>query len=211
MKVFESILSDKYILTHQSFHKKGKIHERENSCFQGLDAVSICFHPDNNVLANKLKSFGIVLTNELPAFEQFVNIPKPSIILDSNLLNRLPFRNCNGYKRLVDEIQVLSDIPLFYANAIGYKDITNNLVKEFKKYQNTIITKETLPFDSQYLLKYYEDIIIKKLQENFENIKIIKDLLQKYNYQLPIIDPLTGKIYENLELDEKTLRKSLNI
>lgn len=208
INIFENILIDKYILTHKSLREKGKIHERENSCYQGLNAISVCFHPINEALSKKFQSSGITITTELPAFYQFVDVCEPSIILDNNLLNELPYRSFGSYKRLIDEIQVLSNIPLSYAKAIGYKDITPDLTKRFHIYKSILVKKDNESYNKN-CIDYYENVLKKELEICYQNITIIKELLKKHNYLLNILDPLTGKKYQSFEEDEKEFKKTL--
>lgn len=152
IEVLEDILKSKYILTYESLRGRGIFHEREHLGFQG-NAISVCFHPENKILADKFKNVGIVLTYEEPAFDLFVNKANPSIIFSGDLLEKLPFRTFGGYKRMTDEIQVLSDISLDEMIAIGYPNDSDDLEK-------------------------------------------ISLLLDKYGYQVPIINPSSGKVYK---------------
>lgn len=165
--VLEDILKSKYILTYQSLRGKGIFHEREHLGHQGMNAISVCFHPNNKNLFLQFKDTCIPLTEEETGFNQFINTNNPSIILSPDILNKLSYRTFGGYKRLIDEIQILSDISLENMIAIGYG--------------NTDIEHQ---------------------QEKEYNLRKIKELLKKYNFDVPIINPLNGTIYE-----EKIIRK----
>lgn len=152
IEVLEDILKSRYILTYESLRGHGIFHEREHLGFQE-NAISVCFHPENEVLAKKFANIGIQLTYEPPAFNQFIIKNYPSIIFSDKLLQKLPFRSFGGYKRMTDEIQVLSDISLDEMIAIGYPNDSDDLEK-------------------------------------------ISLLLDKYGYQVPIINPSSGKVYK---------------
>lgn len=161
IEILENILKTRYILTCNSLRGIGIFHEREYLGYQGLDAVSVCFHPNNINLLSKFKNVGIELSEEAPGFNQFVDSNNPSIIFSSELLNKLNYRKFGGYKRMTDEIQILDDIPLEEMIAIGYGDVDIN-------YQ----------------------------QEKIYNIEKIRNLLNQYNYNIPIINPFTGSEYK---------------
>lgn len=156
IEVLSDILESKYVLTYEDLRKKGICHEREAFTNQGMNAISICFHPENNQLYESFKNICITINNGKRAFNQFVNTDKPSIIFSKEILSNLPFRTFGGYKRMIDEIQMLSSIPLEYMIAIGYGNSENNE----------------------------------------ESINKIKELLEKHNYNVPIINPVDGTNYE---------------
>lgn len=162
--VLEDILISGALLTHDSLRKKGIVHERECYSHQGSNAISLCFHPENFTLFKKFENSGITLNQEKPAFIKYVNIKKPSIILNKRLLDDLTYRQFSGYPRTIDEIQITEDIPLSYIEAIG------------------INLKNTSLEEQKYLLM------------------ALKDLLIKYHYDIPIINPYNGEHYHKGQL-----------
>ena len=72
---------------------------------------------------------------------------------------------------MTDEIQILSDISLKYVIAIGYGNNKMNNSSTDYSFQLT--------------------------NEWQSNLETIQKLLKKYNFQIPIINPVDGSVYEN--------------
>ena len=160
ISILEDIFTSGSLLTHDSLRQKGIVHEREIYSHQGSNAISICFHPHNLELFEKFKDTCIVLKNIKPAFVKYVNVSKPSIIFNQDLLNKLKYRQFGGYKRTVDEIQILGDIPLSYMEAIGF------------------------------------NLEGMTLEEQKHILETLSNLLKKYQYDVPIINPNNGTCYK---------------
>lgn len=202
--ILKDILSTGYILTHEGYRKiKGEPHEREVYSHQGQNAISLCFHPSNIKLKDEFSRVGIPLNYN--AFNAYVNQNMPSIILDSKLIDELKIRRFGGYPRTLDEIQVLDNIPLEYMQAIGYTDITPKFIEELQG----IIEKDILlkDIDPEFYDIYYENNILKVLQKQHSEVERIKALLMLYNYNVPIINPVNGKVWEDFETHEEKIKK----
>ena len=208
-QILENILSKGYILTTKSLNDQGIYCDRENISYQGTNAISICFHPANQALYTMFLNSGDTLQKEDSAFNMFVNIKSPSLVLSKKLLQDLSIRGlkyATSYKRMTDEIQVLSDISTKYVMAISYDNKISLYMKDFITYY--YLDK----FDYQY--------------SDFDNQNIakIQKILTKLNVDIPIIDPLTldeynkdnndemiKRCYKLVEQNEKTLRKTFKL
>ena len=82
-EILEDILKSKYILTCESLRRKGIFHEREHLGHQGMNAVSVCFHPSNDNLFTQFKNICISLKEEI--------IKEKKILLYFLMYNKYPF------------------------------------------------------------------------------------------------------------------------
>lgn len=198
IEILESILSHGFILNHNGL----------GNTLNG-NAVSLCFHPANEKLYEELKNSRNTSSCNQDAFSTFINNNNPSIVLSSTLLDELKDKNVGIYKSMRDEIHVLEDIPLKYMIAIGYGDSTTTHIQNLRM----LLGKHEK--DSQFyhdFTEYYYNVYIRNLLIIHQNnIKLIKLLLEKHNYQVPIIDPLTGKEYGSYKEENYKLKKELNL
>lgn len=199
INTLESIMKDGYILTRT--HLKNKGFNFANPCsYQGDNAISVCFHPDNKGLYELFKN-SYTQFREDSAYNLFINEFTPVIILNKQLLNDLTIQN-DSHLRMKDEIQVMNDIPLTYMTGIGVKD---NLTKYFisinnwrqNKYdENDIINIR----DFELQLHLYKNNLDKLLLDKFSLINNLEILKNEYHYDVQIVDINNGlPIYSRKE------------
>ncbi len=228
-QILENILSKGYILTTKSLNDQGIYCERENISYQGTNAISICFHPANQALYTMFLNSGDTLQKEDSAFNMFVNIKSPSLVLSKKLLQDLSIRGlkyATSYKRMTDEIQVLSDIPTKYVMAISYDNKISLYMKSLEQFLKTSqYTEEEKRYIKDFITYYYLDKFDYQYSDfDNQNIAKIQNILTKLNINIPIIDPLTldeynkdnndemiKRCYKLVEQNEKTLRKTFKL
>lgn len=211
-EVFDSILKYNYILTNNSLRYYGIPCDREIYSHQGSDAISICFHPSNEYLYNYFFNRGNTITSEDNAFNQFVKSNNPSIILKPSVIKELRIRENTGYKRMTDEIQVLENIPLDYMWAIGYGSFLEAYKESLDNYLYLNKKDEKTLKKISFLYKLYQcGTLSQTLSNHHRNIALIKRILNKYNYNIPIINPETGILYPTLEEEQKEVDKTIQL
>lgn len=127
------------------------------------------------------------------AFESFV-LQEPSIVLDSKIKEDLIIHNCGIYL----ERLVLNEIPLKYMRAIAV--FSYGRIKPFF----TKINSDE--YEECYNDNFYKNCI------SLEELDSIRNLLNKYGYNVPIVDIMTGNEYEeNLKYREYIASQRLDM
>ena len=214
LELLESVLSDHFILTRDSLWKKhpayaGYLNEVN---WNGNDRVSIArhFNKDKSRLEN-LKSY------EDFGFD-FVS-DAYSIIINPILLNEFSWIQ----KGSIGEYQVMGDIPLSYMVGIGCPNYFERIfvhVDYILKNENCTLNRIR---DNYYvrLFRQFSDIH-SFIDEGvfgfgYRNYDKLESLLNKYKYDVLVVDPITGcewsskeECVEKMEsLRERSLEKKL--
>ena len=196
LKIFEQILKSGKIMTrndlkkikYEYFSYLPKIYEQDEN--------EICFamHPKN-------KEFCYVYDEEdlSSAFYQYIRF-NISFVFSESILN-----NYNLQNGIPGEIRISNSLNL-YGNlvAIGCFDEIEYLLEmvETGKKRNIMFGKQLI--SSKDIHKY----VLEKKKRTYN----IKEILMNYGYNVPIIDPITGKKIDcNYEEDIETVKKLKNI
>lgn len=171
----ESILQNQYIYTREDMKNilgtnlanKYIVTDKENN-HNGIDYVSLTRKPRIN-LFSKLHDC------ESNSFLKYVLMYyKISLIINKKILKDMEYRKYG----LAYETQVKGSIPISYIDAIGVSiEDTRPLLEDLKANKGI----EADFFDS------YDVTLLKEL----------KQLILQYNFNVPIIDSDTGKVYLN--------------
>lgn len=196
LKIFEEIIKSRKIMSRNDLIKMGYEH------FECLPRIyeqcenEICFamHPKN-------KNFSSVYCNDdsSSAFNEYIRFNISFVFLESILNNGYSLQD-GGEIRIPTSLDMDKDLA-----AIGCFDEIEYLLEKVNRGKSKNV------MFSEQLIKC-EDIH-KYISEKKKRTYIIKNLLKKYGYNVPIIDPLTGNIidgnYEKNIEDVKMLKKIL--
>lgn len=171
----ESILQNQYIYTRENMENilgtnltnKYILTDKKNN-HNGIDYVSLTRKPRINL-------FSKLYDCESNSFLKYgLMYYKISLIINKKILKDIEYRKYG----LAYETQVKGSIPISYIDAIGVSiEDTKPLLEDLKESKGIEINS----FDS------YDLILLKEL----------KQLILQYNFDVPIIDSDTGKVYLN--------------
>ncbi len=172
------------------------LNERYNE-WQSQNSVSICCHPSNiEIVPFYYSDMGEGGTT---AYETFIMNPNSlSIVLDINLIDEL--LHCYNGLRMIDEFQILDQIPLSYMKAIGiwvplFKENSSEYVK--RKLQISLNNNHSATIRRDIEKIYYQ-------------IQIIECLLSAYGYDKPVINICNGESFKDKEEQIAILAKKMN-
>lgn len=209
----ESIFKSGYILTNRSMKELG-IKNRKRINFQGDDAISICFHPDNQELYTSFFSSDNTLIDEGTAFNLFIKTGYPSIILNPSILDKLTIRHSDCFKRMSDEIQVEENIPLSFMDSIGVWNRIENQIEIINKMNKGVNLNRDELYEIMFFKLLCSNNINSKLKEFYIKINSIKELLNEYGYNIPLVNSESGRnipcydeMYESISKTYTLLRK----
>ena len=186
----EKIFKCGFILPRKDIEKLygNTISQNKYINLNGNDFVSVSLHSSNSQKIDE--EYKKENPNYEDAFQSFI-IQEPSIVLNSTIKKELKFLKCNG---IYLERFVAEPIPLKYMDAISvfsigmiepfFRDLSN------EEYHKCIINSSYRKITIEYLDK-------------------IRELLKKYNYDVPIIDIYQGNEYRENHSYRKYI-KTLN-
>lgn len=177
--IFESILKFGAILSRKDLKKyKYEYIDCLPSLYsQSSEEVCLAMHP-------KTTSF-YEDDNIGDAFYKFVRF-NLSFVFDSSMLNRVEFNTAFG---MAGEIRVTESIELKdNLIGVGYFDEIMYVLEKMRK-----------PKTNYQLNPFYQDLISYNdiwsyIETKKEKLYLIKNLLKEYKIDVPIVDPLTGKL-----------------
>jgi len=197
--VLEQILESGTIYTREELYKKRK----ELYCFlnnfygQKNNEVCVALHPDNTNFTERYLLAGT--TSGLEAFGSFVE-KNISLILNERILNDKQYTT----KGMYGEIRVQNSISLDYLDGIGYYDKIDFAINELKKILDSCdkIGYKRIRFDPGIRelmnIENLSEYINQEKQKYFK----IKNLIEKYNYSVTMVDSYSGQpIEENIVLE----------
>jgi len=212
--LMESVLRDGVILTRNSLRERHPEYYRRLyiDSLNGEDKVSIACHFNKEY--DYIKNCDKFLTDNMErAFGNYIE-GFNSIILTSKVLEDLKYEK-NG---IVGEFQIKGNISLDYMVGVGISDYFGNICDRI----------EEILKDDNYLKYKYNEIVwqfrfsrdINKFLDygysnnGYYNYLKVQYLLEKYGYNVPIVDPFTGKEWvsreENFRRIEKIRNKALH-
>lgn len=154
----------------------------------GDDFISVSLHSSN---PQKLdEEYKKTIPDYEDAFQSFI-LQEPSIVLKGTIQKELKFLKCNG---IYLERFVAEPIPLKYMDAISVFSI--GMIAPFFK-----------NLSSEEYHKCIIDLSYRKITIDF--LDKIRELLKKYNYDVPVIDICQGNEYKENDTYRKYI-KTLN-
>lgn len=193
LELLENVFCDSYILTRGSLEVKHPYMYRSlaSDNLNDDDRVSICCHSIREKEYFYDSANGRYFNDTRSAFDKFVNNDF-SIILDSDVLDGYSHQRSG----MIGEYQVYGDVSLEYIRAVG---MPNYFERMCNKIQEILEKNDYLDYRYDFSvqkLKMVKDIIkFLRLGYNgygYDDYEQLKELLQKYNYDVPIVDPVTG-------------------
>lgn len=221
-ETLEKIFNSGYLMTRNSLEKY--LGEFEYKAFlkthspnwNGLDAVSLSCHPEDKELIEK---YNLKPDNYDNAYESYI-IGNICLFIDKQILERFQVKQDSCIMNY--ELQITSDIPVCYIKAIGVQFSNNpyssqnminmqkylkalllgdeNLINKYGKCSNLSTILEDLFYNSLYNI---EERSIKPIYE-------IKQLIEKYGLDIPIVDTTYGFEIPSEEKQHKRLVKIYN-
>lgn len=207
IKILELILKSEKILSRQDLMTENPyIYVRINSeCKQEMNQICVSSHPNNKIflLPDNRDKFNVPQYKKFDAFYDWI-LPNISFILSEQIIINNSYSTAGGVKR---EIMIDNSIDLReYVEAIGYHDkitqivnIMESLIKK-EDYDGLVNIYSTEYYNSFIRLNPENIIDIKEyINKQYTKYNKIKELLKKYSYDIPIIDPFTGKEHKPIE------------
>lgn len=202
LDLLESVLRDGELLTRDKLQVKHPDFFRclYNRPYQGDNKVCVCCHPAKNAYYMKKsnQNWFDIMGND--AFSQFV-YNSYSIILDEYLFQYFHFVSGD----MVGEFQLLGNISLKYMKGIG-------MPNDFERLLLSVL--EILNKNDNFSFRKRDDFYVHRLRmidsvDNFLNegyfemgfhhYRKVKNLLNYYGYDVPIVDPETGAEWRDQE------------
>lgn len=193
LELLETVLNDGYILTRSSLEIKHPYMYR-SLAYDNLndnDRVSICCHSVKEKDYTYDSLDGMYFNDSYSAFEKFVNNAF-SVILDRDVLEEYRHQRSG----MIGEYQVYGDVSLEYIKALGMPNYFERMCNRIQE-----ILEEDDYLDYRYdlnvqRLKLAKDMIrfltVGYNGYGYNEYNQLKGLLNKYNYDVPIVDPVTG-------------------
>lgn len=206
LSVLRSILETGKILTREDLYLSGSIvcYYMNDRTLQEQDEVCLAFHPKNGNFLPKEK-------RTIDAFDEWV-LDGLSIILSDQILANSIYKQAG----LPKEIRVKKSIELKNnILAIGYHDEIAKIICDINE---KILLKDYDALGYMFFKNYYAKFLrardirsyINNIYYGYDNNEI-KEILTEHGYNIPIVDPLTGRNYTPIEEAyieaEKTLIK----
>lgn len=193
IKVLESILETGKIYTRNEFFNTKNdphniLYHISRSYNQEDDEVCLAFHPSNNDFPVRIDE------PDYNAFKFFI-LDNISFIFSEQIIANREYK-VMGMPR---EFRIKGSLELSgNLEAIGCRDKINPLIMNLEKileredYDNL---REAMKIaDYNYILRASDTK--KYVKDKYKRYNEIKELLLKYKYKIPIVDPLTGQEYE---------------
>lgn len=207
-QILESILKLRKILTREELEQENKeLLNYINPWYsQKVNEVSLAFHIYN-------KRYRLIDNDYQDAFYDYI-LPNISIVLDDRILIDRNYSVVGLPReiRLTDSILLDGNIE-----GIGYRDKLNKLIIKINKLidsRNYIELKKII-INPNYYYFFKEEEIKKFVNDEYTEYNKIKELLEIYNYDIAIVDPVTGQEHNSVEDScietEKILSKIKNI
>ena len=181
--------------------------------WNGVNAISISCHPNNIQLINK---YNLNKSND-NAFKEFI-YPNVSLVLDESLIENFELKQDSW--KMNYELHVIGDIPINYIIAIAvnysnYKTYNINHLYRLKK----ILLERNNHVKGKYFCKYsdeiwylmlalYDNELETQLYRQIPYIYELKNVINEYNLNIPIIDLQYGYILPE-EVKVKKLIKDI--
>ena len=202
-KRLESILKSGVILSRE--HLKTTLTPKEyndltdarQNVWQPENVVSLCCHRHNfDIMDEYYSSFSEGGTT---AYLNFIQNPNSlTLIFMIDLIDYLP-RSFNSPNRMVDEFQILDQVPLTYLKGLGlwiplFRENSSEQTRRIIELKEKDVRKE----------------IKTEIKETYRRIRTIKELLLNNNYDLPIVNICTGESFKEEEEQTSILAKRMN-
>ena len=216
-KLLNSILEDHFLLTRDSLKDKHyeyyKVLADRGFEDDMMDVVSVCCHLDKNNDYLSSLSKNVLMDDEDSAFETFV-YNQMAVVLDSKVLMDSLYLK----EGMLGEFKVFSDISLDYMCALG---IPNYFERIIYNVDDILLNGDcsSWVFQLDYyvrLLKQHLDLK-KFVSDGYQKFGVVRGMLERYGYDVPIIDSFTGQewlsereTYEKLmDVKARALEKKL--
>ena len=176
---FESIIRERAILSNEKLLEKGIITDSHCRNYFENDTISVAFHRENKELYEKFKKQLHADQNQF-AYDDFLD--NPTFIIDSIIIKEIGVKVDEKYKFYTgimnDELLIKNKIPLEYIQAVAFRK---------KNISSLSINEKIVGVDEK---KYI----------------IIRNILNKYKVNLPIIYLEDGKEITNINKKMKVMK-----